>query len=164
MARLTDEETQSVATGATFVDREVRPVARDLEHANTFPAALIERMAALGVFGLVVPMTYGGSAVSAPCFAAVAAELARGWMSLAGAMGPHSVVCTLLATYGTEEQQQHWLPRLATGEIRGAMALTEPGGSDLQAMRTVAERQSDGSYVVDGRKTWITSGRRAGLV
>src|SRR3954447_11511400 len=165
MSRLTDEEKQYVATVATFVDREVRPVARELEHNNTFPAALIERMAALGVFGLVVPAAYGGSAVSASCFASVAAELARGWMSLAGAMGPHSVVCTLLATYGTEEQKRRWLPVLATGEIRAAMALTEPGGgSDLQAMRTTATRQPDGSYLVRGSKTWITNGRRAGLV
>jgi alkylation response protein AidB-like acyl-CoA dehydrogenase len=165
VARLSSEETQYVATVATFVDREVRPVARDLEHANTFPAALIERMSALGIFGLVVPESYGGSAVSTPCFAAVAAELARGWMSLAGAMGPHSVVCTLLATFGTEEQKRHWLPRLATGEIRAAMALTEPGGgSDLQAMRTTATRQADGSYLVRGNKTWITNGRRAGVI
>jgi alkylation response protein AidB-like acyl-CoA dehydrogenase len=162
---LNSEEKQYVATVGTFVDREVRPVARDLEHDNTFPAALIERMAALGVFGLVVPESFGGSAVSTPCFAAVAAELARGWMSLAGAMGPHSVVCTLLATYGTEEQKRRWLPRLATGEVRAAMALTEPGGgSDLQAMRTTATRQPDGSYVVRGNKTWITNGRRAGLI
>src|SRR3954452_8317201 len=165
MARLTSEEKQYVATVATFVDREVRPVARELEHSDTFPAALIERMAALGVFGLVVPATYGGSAVSTPCFAAVAAELARGWMSLAGAMGSHSVVCTVLAAYGTDEQKRRWLPLLATGEIRAAMALTEPGGgSDLQAMRTTAARKGDGSYVVHGSKTWITNGRRAGLV
>src|SRR4051812_31899479 len=128
MSRLTSEEQQYVATVATFVDREVRPVARDLEHSNTFPAALIERMAALGVFGLVVSAAYGGSAVSTPCFAAVTAELARGWMSLAGAMGPHSVVCTLLATYGTEEQKRQWLPLLATREGGAAMALAEAGG------------------------------------
>jgi alkylation response protein AidB-like acyl-CoA dehydrogenase len=165
MSRLTSEEKQYVATVATFVDREVRPVARDLEHANTFPAALIERMAALGVFGLVVPGAYGGSAVSTSCFAAVTAELARGWMSLAGAMGPHSVVCALLTAYGSEQQKRHWLPRLATGEVRAAMALTEAGGgSDLQAMRTTATRQPDGSYVVRGSKTWITNGRRAGLI
>jgi alkylation response protein AidB-like acyl-CoA dehydrogenase len=165
MSRLTSEEKQYVATVATFVDREVRPVARDLEHANTFPAALIERMAALGVFGLVVPGAYGGSAVSTSCFAAVTAELARGWMSLAGAMGPHSVVCALLTAYGSEQQKRHWLPRLATGEVRAAMALTEPGGgSDLQAMRTTATRQPGGSYVVRGSKTWITNGRRAGLI
>ncbi|MDQ1698068.1 MAG: hypothetical protein QOJ03_3421 [Frankiaceae bacterium] len=165
MPRLTPEEEQYVATIATFVDREVRPVARDLEHSNTFPADLVDRMKALGVFGLVVPEALGGSPVSAACFALVTAELARGWMSLAGAMGPHSVVCTLLVAFGTDEQQRQWLPRLATGEIRAAMALTEPGGgSDLQAMRTVARRQVDGSYSVTGSKTWITNARRAGLI
>ena len=165
MGSLTVEEEQYVATIATFVDREVRPVARELEHSNTFPADLIDRMRGLGVFGLVIPERFGGSPVSAPCFALVAAELARGWMSLAGAMGPHSVVSTLLTAFGTDEQRSAWLPRLATGEIRAAMALTEPGGgSDLQAMRTAAVRQDDGSYLVTGGKTWITSGRRAGLV
>jgi alkylation response protein AidB-like acyl-CoA dehydrogenase len=162
---MSPEETEYVDTIARFVDREVRPVVRDLEHDNTFPADLIERMRELGVFGLEVPEPYGGTPVSTPCYALVAAELSRGWMSLAGAMGPHSVVCALLAGYGTDEQRQRFLPRLATGEIRAAMALTEPGGgSDLQAMRTVARRQPDGSYVVNGSKTWITSGRRAGLV
>ena len=162
---LSPEETAYVETIGRFVDREVRPVVRDLEQANTFPAELIERMRALGVFGLEVPEEYGGSPVSTPCYALVAAELSRGWMSLAGAMGPHSVVCSLLGAFGTPEQRERFLPRLATGEIRAAMALTEPGGgSDLQAMRTVARRQDDGSYVVSGAKTWITSGRRAGLI
>jgi len=162
---LTPEETAYVETIGRFVDREVRPVAGELERTNTFPADLVERMRALGVFGLEVPESYGGSPVSTPCYALVAAELSRGWMSLAGAMGPHSVVCTLLSSYGTDAQRSRWLPRLATGEVRAAMALTEPGGgSDLQAMRTVARRQADGSYAVTGSKTWITSGRRAGLI
>jgi alkylation response protein AidB-like acyl-CoA dehydrogenase len=164
-ATLAPEELEYVGTIARFVDREVRPVVRELEHANTFPADLIERMRALGVFGLEVPEAYGGSPVSTPCYALVAAELSSAWMSLAGAMGPHSVVCALLTAFGTEAQRERFLPRLTTGEIRAAMALTEPGGgSDLQAMRTVARRQSDGSYVVSGAKTWITSGRRAGLI
>ena len=165
MSSLTAEENQYVATVASFVDREVRPVARELEHTNTFPADLVARMRDLGVFGMVIPEEFGGAPVSTACFALVAAELARGWMSLAGAMGPHSVVSSLLVGFGTAEQRKAWLPRLATGEIRAAMALTEPGGgSDLQAMRTVAERQDDGSFVVTGSKTWITSGRRAGLI
>jgi alkylation response protein AidB-like acyl-CoA dehydrogenase len=162
---LSPEESAYVDTIARFVDREVRPVVRELEQSNTFPAELIERMRALGVFGLEVPEAYGGSPVSTPCYALAAAELSRGWMSLAGAMGPHSVVCALLAAHGTDAQREQFLPGLATGEIRAAMALTEPdGGSDLQAMRTVARRQPDGSYVVNGSKTWITSGRRAGLI
>jgi len=163
--RLAPEEQTFVQTVARFVDSEARPVVRELEHSNTFPAALVEQMRGLGIFGLVIPERYGGSPVSTPCFALVAAELARGWMSLAGAMGPHSVVSTLINRFGTEAQREKWLPRLATGEIRAAMALTEPGGgSDLQAMRTVARRQDDGSFLVRGAKTWITNARRAGVV
>ena len=163
--RLPAEEQTYLETVARFVDADVRPVVRELEHTNTFPAELIERMRALGIFGLCIPDGYGGGAVSTSCYAMVAAELARGWMSLAGAMGPHSVVATLIKHFGTEEQRRKWLPRMATGEIRGAMALTEPGGgSDLQAMRTTARRQTDGTYVVNGSKTWITNARRAGVI
>jgi alkylation response protein AidB-like acyl-CoA dehydrogenase len=162
--RLPAEERDVVATVAAFVDERVRPVARELEHAGSYPGELIAGMAELGVFGLVVPAGKGGTPVSTACFALVTEELARGWMSLAGAMGGHSVVCSLLARHGTAEQQERWLPRLATGEVRAAMALTEPGGgSDLQAMRTVARPDGDG-WVVDGAKTWITNARRAGVV
>jgi alkylation response protein AidB-like acyl-CoA dehydrogenase len=162
--RLPAEERDVVATVRAFVDERVRPVARELEHAGSYPAELIAGMAGLGVFGLVVPAEHGGTPVSTACFALVTEELARGWMSLAGAMGGHSVVCSLLARHGTAEQQERWLPRLATGEVRAAMALTEPGGgSDLQAMRTVARPDGDG-WVVDGAKTWITNARRAGVV
>ncbi|MGW7425403.1 acyl-CoA dehydrogenase family protein [Streptomyces sp. NPDC054813] len=107
---------------------------------------------------------YGGNPVSTPCFVLVTEELARGWMSLAGAMGGHTVVAKLPQSYGTPEQKQRCLPRLATGEIRATMALTEPGGgSDLQAMTTVARREGD-TYVVNGSKTWITNSRRVGLI
>lgn len=118
----------------------------------------------LGVYGLVVPAPYGDVQVSTACFALVTEELARGWMSLAGAMGGHSVVCSLLATYGTQAQRARYLPRLATGELRATMALTEPGGgSDLQAMRTTARRDGN-AWVVTGSKTWISNARRAGLI
>jgi alkylation response protein AidB-like acyl-CoA dehydrogenase len=160
-----DGDEQAVVTAVRdFVDREVRPVARDLEHANAYPEQLIDAMMRMGVFGLVVPRPYGEVPVSTPCFALVTEELARGWMSLAGAMGSHSVVVRLLVRFGTPEQQQRYLPAMATGEIRAAMALTEPGGgSDLQAMRTVARRDGD-EYVINGAKTWITNARRAGLI
>ena len=99
-----------------------------------------------------------------PCYALVTAELARGWMSLAGAMGGHTVVAKLLVAFGTKEQQDHYLPRMATGEIRATMALTEPGGgSDLQAMTTSAKKDGD-AYVVNGAKTWITNSRRSQLI
>jgi len=167
--QLPAHEQELVRTVADFVDRRVKPVVRDLEHDNVYPEALIEAMKEMGIYGLAIPEPYGAGRVSTPCFALVTEELARGWMSLAGAMGGHTVVATLLVRYGTDEQKQRYLPRMATGEIRATMALTEPGGgSDLQAMRTTALRMStegDGdSYVVNGSKTWITNARRAGLV
>ncbi|NEM07528.1 acyl-CoA dehydrogenase family protein [Geodermatophilus normandii] len=164
MTALSAEERDVVGTVRTFVEREVRPVVRELEHADTYPEALIGRMKELGVFGLAVPEPWGEAPVSMPCYAMVTAELARGWMSLAGAMGGHTVVAKLLVAFGTREQQDRWLPRMATGEVRATMALTEPGGgSDLQAMRTVARRDGEG-YVVDGAKTWITNARRSQLI
>ncbi len=161
---LSDQEQFIVRTVRDFVDKEVKPVVHELEHANTYPEALIEQMKQLGVFGLAVPEEYGGNPVSAPCYVLLTEELARGWMSLAGAMGGHTVVAKLLLHFGTEEQKRRYLPGMATGEIRATMALTEPGGgSDLQAMRTVARKDADG-YVVDGAKTWITNSRRSGLI
>jgi alkylation response protein AidB-like acyl-CoA dehydrogenase len=164
IADLDPDERDIVSVVHDWVESDVRPVARDLEHANTYPGELIDAMKRLGVYGLAVPEEYGGSAVSVPCFALVTEELARGWMSLAGAMGGHSVVARLIAMFGTEAQKQHWLPRLATGQARAAMALTEPaGGSDLQAIRTRATKDGQG-YRLDGVKTWITNARKAEVV
>ncbi|MFN6548221.1 acyl-CoA dehydrogenase family protein [Mycolicibacterium nivoides] len=164
MITLSAEEQAIVSTVRDFVDKQVRPVVRELEHANTYPEALIEAMKELGIFGLAIPEPYGFAAVSMPCYAQVTEELARGWMSLAGAMGGHTVVSKLLLQFGTEEQKQTYLPRMATGELRATMALTEPGGgSDLQAMRTVATKDASG-YVINGSKTWISNARKAGLV
>ncbi|GAA1208529.1 MULTISPECIES: acyl-CoA dehydrogenase family protein [Streptomyces violaceusniger group] len=161
---LSEDERFIVSTVHDFVDREVKPVVQELEHANTYPEALIEQMKQLGIFGLAVPEEYGGTPVSTPCYVLITEELARGWMSLAGAMGGHTVVAKLLLRFGTEEQKRRYLPRMATGEIRSTMALTEPGGgSDLQAMRTVARRDADG-YLVNGAKTWITNSRRSQLI
>ncbi|MFF3643232.1 acyl-CoA dehydrogenase family protein [Streptomyces sp. NPDC002564] len=162
---LPPDEQLVIRTVRDFVDRRVRPVARELEHADTYPTELVEGMKELGVFGLAVPEEFGGTPVSTPCYVLLTEELARGWMSLAGAMGGHTVVAKLLLHFGTPEQRRHWLPRMATGEVRATMALTEPGGgSDLQALRTVARRRDDGGYVVDGAKTWITNSRRSRLI
>ncbi|MDB5716234.1 MAG: Butyryl-CoA dehydrogenase, partial [Sphingomonadales bacterium] len=161
---LNTEEQAVVGLVREFVDREVRPVVRDMEHANEYPEKLIDQMKELGIFGLAIPEPWGEASVSMPCYALVTAELARGWMSLAGAMGGHTVVAKLLLAYGTQEQKDRYLPRMATGEVRATMALTEPGGgSDLQAMTTVARRTDDG-YVVNGSKTWITNSRRSQLI
>jgi alkylation response protein AidB-like acyl-CoA dehydrogenase len=161
---LAEEEAAIVQAVRDFVDREVRPVVRELEHANTYPDKLIEQMKAMGIFGLNIPPPYGEAPVSTECYALVTEELARGWMSLAGAFGGHTVVAKLLLGYGTEEQKRRYLPRMATGELRAAMALTEPGGgSDLQAMTTTARRDGD-AYLVSGSKTWISNARRAGMI
>jgi alkylation response protein AidB-like acyl-CoA dehydrogenase len=158
---LDPDERDIVAVVHDWVEDSVRPVARDLEHQNAYPVGLIETMKQLGVFGLAVPRAYGGSEVSTACFALVTEELARGWMSLAGAMGGHSVIARLIAAFGTDAQKSGWLPRLATGGARAAMALTEPGGgSDLQAIRTRATAD-DGGYRLDGVKTWISNARTA---
>jgi alkylation response protein AidB-like acyl-CoA dehydrogenase len=162
---LSAEEQAVVATVAEFVDRDVRPVVRELEHANEYPEKLIAQMKALGIYGLAIPEPYGDAPVSTLCYAEVTAELARGWMSLAGAMGGHTVVAKLLLAFGSAEQKQRYLPPMATGEMRATMALTEPGGgSDLQAMTTVARPAPDGGYLVSGAKTWITNARRSQLI
>ncbi|QIZ39742.1 acyl-CoA dehydrogenase [Saccharopolyspora sp. ASAGF58] len=158
------EEASIVALVRDWVDREVKPVVQDLEHSNTYPETLIDQMKQLGIYGLAIPEPWNDAGVSVPCYAAVTEELARGWMSLAGAMGGHSVVAKLLIDHGTQEQKDYYLPRMATGEIRATMALTEPGGgSDLQAMRTTARKEGD-DYVVNGSKTWITNARRSQLI
>ncbi|AWK74896.1 acyl-CoA dehydrogenase [Rhodococcus oxybenzonivorans] len=164
MGKLNEEETYLVETVRAFIDRDVKPTVQEVEHANEYPEKWIEQMKQIGIYGLAVPEEYGGSPVSMPCYAQVTQELARGWMSLAGAMGGHTVVAKLLSLYGTEEQKQQYLPKMATGEIRATMALTEPGGgSDLQAMSTNAKTDGD-DLVISGAKTWISNARRSGLI
>ncbi|MGV9712809.1 acyl-CoA dehydrogenase family protein [Gordonia sp. NPDC003424] len=164
MSTLNDEEAFLVKTVREFIDRDVKPTVQEVEHANEYPEKWIEQMKQIGIYGLAVPEQYGGMPVSMPCYAQVTQELARGWMSLAGAMGGHTVVAKLLVLFGTEEQKQRYLPKLATGEMRATMALTEPGGgSDLQNMGTVAKEDGE-DLVISGSKTWISNARRSGLI
>jgi alkylation response protein AidB-like acyl-CoA dehydrogenase len=164
MHELSDIEQTVVDMVAAFVDKEVRPVVRDIEHANEYPEALIDKMKELGIFGACIPEPYGTAPVSLRCYALITEELARGWMSLAGAVGGHSVVSKLLLEFGTEEQRQQYLPPMATGEVRATIALTEPGGgSDLQALTTTARPDGD-DYVINGAKMWITNARRSQLI
>jgi len=161
---MVDEEQFLVRTVRDFIDRDVKPAVNEMEHRNEYPEKFIEQMKQIGIYGLAVPEEYGGTPVSMPCYVAVTEELARGWMSLAGAMGGHTVVAKLLTAFGTDEQKAAYLPGMATGELRATMALTEPGGgSDLQAMRTTAGIDAD-HYVVNGSKTWISNARRSGLI
>ena len=161
---MTDEETMLVETVRAFIDRDVKPTVRDVEHANEYPEAWIEQMKRIGIYGLAIPESYGGSPVSTRCYVLVTQELSRGWMSLAGAMGGHTVVAKLLELFGTEEQKRKYLPAMATGDVRAAMALTEPGGgSDLQNMKTTALAEG-AELVINGSKTWISNARRSGLI
>jgi alkylation response protein AidB-like acyl-CoA dehydrogenase len=164
MEGLSDEEREIVKVVREFVDRDVRPVVQELDHTNTYPEKLIETMKELGIFGLGIGEPWGETLVSTPCYVLVTEELSRGWMSLAGAMGGHTVVAKLIQEHGTAAQKDTYLPRMATGELRATMALTEPGGgSDLQAIRTTATRDGD-EYVINGSKTWISNARRSGLI
>jgi alkylation response protein AidB-like acyl-CoA dehydrogenase len=162
--QLNDEEIMLVDTVRAFIGRDVKPTVRDVEHANEYPEAWIDQMKRIGIFGLAVPEEFGGTPVSTRCYVLVTQELARGWMSLAGAMGGHTVVAKLLDLFGTDEQKARYLPPMATGETRATMALTEPGGgSDLQNMTTVARPDGD-DLLINGAKTWITNARRSGMI
>jgi alkylation response protein AidB-like acyl-CoA dehydrogenase len=162
---LSPDERDLVALVADFVDRTVRGQVRRYEQADIYPEPLIEQMKELGFFGMLVPAEYGGIGLSGQAFAMATAELARGWMSLAGATGGHSVVATLLRRFGTDEQKTRYLPGMADGSLRATMALTEPaGGSDLQNMRTTALANESGVYTVTGVKTWISNAQRSGLI
>lgn len=146
-----------------FVDREVVPVARALEHADLYPDDLVEMLKHLGVFSTTIPAAYGGLALDFATYARIIEELARGWMSLAGIVNTHILVAYMIATYGTEDQRRRFLPRMAAGELRGALCLSEAsGGSDVQAIAMTAQRTGE-HYVLTGSKLWVTNGVRGGL-
>ena len=164
MSALSGHEREMVQLTAEFVNERVRPRVAEFESEDRYPEDFIEEMKKLGFFGLLVPEEYGGSEVSAACFARVTEELARGWMSLAGAIGGHSVISYLIRTFGTQDQREAYLPRMAEGAIRATMALTEPsGGSDLQAMRTYATPVGE-DWEIRGSKTWISNAQHSGLI
>jgi alkylation response protein AidB-like acyl-CoA dehydrogenase len=147
----------------TWVDREVKPVASQYEHADEYPDALVKGMSEMGLFGIKIPEKYGGLDLSFECYAGVCMELARGWMSLAGIINTHVLVGYAISEYGTEEQKQKFLPRLVEPEIRCALSITEPdAGSDAQAIKTTARRDGD-DYIINGQKMWVTNGQRAGV-
>jgi alkylation response protein AidB-like acyl-CoA dehydrogenase len=162
----TDPEMRAelVGTVRRFVEREVIPVASDLEHANEYPAGIIAGMRELGLFGVTIPEEYGGLGLDLPTYIGVIEELSAGWMSLSGVLNTHVMAANLLKANGTDEQRARWLSRLASGEIRGCLSLSEPdAGSDTSALKCRAVRDGD-EYVITGTKSWVTNGQRAGLV
>ncbi len=161
---LTAEQTEIVATVRAFVDKDVIPVASELEHADEFPTQLVETIKGMGLFGTTIPEEYGGLGLGIDTYALIQMELARGWVTLPGIMNGTFILATMLLLHGTEEQRRRLLPRLAAAEIRAAFSMSEPhAGSDVQAIRTTAMR--DGTdYVVSGQKMWVTNAWRAGVI
>ena len=164
MLQLTDVQKEIVETVREFVNKEVVPVADDMEHKDEFPDAIVDQMKELGLFGLTVPEEYGGIGESLTAYALAVVELARGWMSLSGVLNTHFMGCYLIDKFGTDDQRNKFLPKMATGEWRAALAMSEPeAGSDVQAIRTRAVTDGD-DYVVNGSKMWLTNGLRSSLV
>jgi alkylation response protein AidB-like acyl-CoA dehydrogenase len=163
---LTDIQEEIVKTVRAFVDDKILPAAGELEAKDEYPAAIVEGLKELGLFGLTIPEEYGGLGESLLTYALVVEEIARGWMSVSGIINTHFIVAYMLLQHGTEEQKQRYLPRMATGEVRGAFSMSEPGcGSDVSAIKTKAVRQQSGdAYVINGQKMWLTNGGSANLV
>ena len=162
---LTDVQTEILKTVRDFVDNEILPVATRLEHADEYPTEIVEGMKELGLFGLTIPEEYGGLGESLLTYALVVEEIARGWMSVSGIVNTHFIVAYMLAKHGTDEQRQRLLPQMATGDVRGAFSMSEPGcGSDVSAITTKATPNGDDGYVINGQKMWLTNGASANLV
>ena len=162
---LTEFQTEILATVRQFVDKEIIPYAAELERADTYPQEIVDAMREMGLFGLMIPVEYGGLGESLLTYALCVEELARGWMSVSGVINTHFIVAYMLRQHGTDEQKQRLLPRMATGEVRGAFSMSEPEvGSDVAAIRTRATRNADGTYTIAGQKMWLTNGGSSTLV
>jgi alkylation response protein AidB-like acyl-CoA dehydrogenase len=161
---LTEEQQELVKLVREFVEEQILPVATALEHRDEYPTEIVEGMKEMGIFGLMIPEEYGGLGESLLTYALVVEEIARGWMSVSGIINTHFIVAYLILQHGTDEQKHRYLPRMATGEVRGAFSMSEPGmGSDVAAIRTKAVREGE-EWVVTGQKMWLTNGGSANLV
>ena len=163
---LTEEQGELIKLVREFVEEQILPVATELEHKDEYPTQIVEGMKEMGIFGLMIPEEYGGLGESLLTYALCVEEIARGWMSVSGIINTHFIVAYMILQHGTDEQKQHYLPKMATGEIRGAFSMSEPAlGSDVSAIRTKAVRQGESDeWVIDGQKMWLTNGGSANLV
>jgi alkylation response protein AidB-like acyl-CoA dehydrogenase len=162
---LSEDQSEILKAVRQFVDEQIIPVAQELEHADEYPQEIIDGLKELGVFGLTIPEEFGGLGESLLTYALVVEEIARGWMSVSGVINTHFIVAYMLIQHGTQEQKEKYLPRMATGEVRGAFSMSEPGlGSDVSAVSTKATRAEDGSYSITGQKMWLTNGATSTLV
>ncbi len=162
---LTEIQTEILANVRSFVDKQIIPAAQELEHADEYPQAIVDGMAEMGLFGLMIPEEYGGLGESLLTYALCVEELARGWMSVSGVINTHFIVAYMIRQHGTDDQKQRFLPRMATGEVRGAFSMSEPElGSDVAAIKTTAKRDGADAYVISGQKMWLTNGGSSTLV
>jgi alkylation response protein AidB-like acyl-CoA dehydrogenase len=161
----TDEQRAICDMVRQFADEQIIPNAEHFDHEDSFPEEIVEHMKELGLFGVTIPEEYGGMGLDLTTYVMIVEELSRGWISISGVINTHFIGSYLLMKYGTEEQRQKYLPRMATGEIRAAFSLSEPEvGSDVQAIKTSAKKLDDGKYEINGQKMWVTNGLRSGLV
>ncbi|HTZ64359.1 MAG TPA: acyl-CoA dehydrogenase family protein [Solirubrobacteraceae bacterium] len=161
----TDEQRAITDMVRQFADEQIIPNAEHYDHADEFPAPIVEQMQELGLFGVTIPEEYGGLGLDLTTYAMIVEELSRGWISISGVINTHFIGSYLLMKFGDDEQRQRYLPRMATGEIRAAFSLSEPElGSDVQAIKTAARKTDDGSYEINGTKMWVTNGLRSSLV
>jgi butyryl-CoA dehydrogenase len=164
LSGLTAEQQEILAAVRDFVDRDVVPVASDLEHRDEYPAELVQTMVEMGLFGTTIPEEYGGLGLGLDTYALIVAELSRGWVTLSGILNGSFIAAWMIRMHGTQEQRQRYLPKLASCEIRAAFSMTEAhAGSDVQAIRTRAVREGD-EFVITGQKMWVTNGWRSGIV
>jgi len=161
----TDEQKAITEMVHQFADEQILPNAEHFDHEDAFPEDIVEQMKELGLFGVTIPEEYGGMGLDLTTYAMIVEELSRGWISISGVVNTHFIGSYLLMKFGTEEQKQKYLPRMATGEIRAAFSLSEPElGSDVQAIKTSAKKNEDGDYEINGSKMWVTNGLRSTLV
>jgi alkylation response protein AidB-like acyl-CoA dehydrogenase len=161
----TDEQRAICEMVRQFADEQIIPNAEHFDHEDSFPEDIVEHMKELGLFGVTIPEEYGGMGLDLTTYVMIVEELSRGWISISGVINTHFIGSYLLMKYGTEEQRQKYLPRMATGEIRAAFSLSEPElGSDVQAIKTSAKKVDGGAYEINGQKMWVTNGLRSALV
>src|ERR671911_140686 len=163
-AEKTDEQKAITEMVRQFVDNEILPVAEEFDHEDKFPEAIVEQMKELGLFGVTIPEEYGGMGLDLTTYAMIVEELSRGWISISGVVNTHFIGSYLLMKFGTDEQKEYFLPKMATGELRAAFSLSEPEvGSDVQGIKSTASKDGD-AWVLNGQKMWVTNGLLSGVV
>src|SRR3712207_4670302 len=160
----TDEQKAITEMVRQFTDEQIIPNAEHYDHEDSYPEPIVEQMKELGLFGITIPEEYGGLGLDLTTYTMVVEELSRGWISISGVINTHFIGTYLLLKFGTDDQKQKYLPRMATGELRAAFSLSEPElGSDVQAIKTSAKKDGD-AYEINGQKMWVTNGLMSGIV